>query len=112
VFSTRQDALRAREALLYDGFAPDDLTVSIDLLTDDVAAEAPGQAYVDPPDAAHTGLMARLKSGFASGSDPDAERLAAIQRGSTVLTVSGPAARHSRAVELLELFRPVAIRRA
>ena len=111
-FSSHDDAVAARDALLGRGFAAADVTVSTDLTSDPVAAEAPGQAYANQATQAGAGLAAWVKSSFTSMTDADttdAERMADIQRAGATLSVMVEESEARTASALLEAHRAIAV---
>src|SRR5688500_3242982 len=96
VFASPDEARRAHSALLGKGLDRREIAISIDFTRDGVAAEAPGQTYVNQGDARH--LWRLFKWGIDFGADAEQARiLADVQRGSVVLTVDA-LARSNRAV--------------
>jgi hypothetical protein len=114
VFTSMREAAEARDALIGAGFQSADLTISADLTSDGIAAEAPGQAYENQHTQSGAGIVAWVKSSFSNVRDEDtsdAQRMADVQRGSAVLSFSGSESDLDRASEVLEAQRPVALRR-
>lgn len=114
VFDSLEHADAARVALLEAGFDESNVTASIDLTSDGIAAEAPGQAFENQETTHNAGLEAWIGSSFRTIVDndsADARRMADIQRGGAVLTLAGDRKELARAVDLVRPFHPVALRR-
>ena len=114
VFGSREGADAAREVLLEAGFGASDVTVSIDFSRDAIAAEAPGQAFENQATTHNAGVDAWVGSSFRTIVDNDtavAKRIADIQRGAAVLTLAGRTSELEHAVELVQPFHPLALRR-
>ena len=104
VFSGEAEAAAARQALIDSGVSLKDIAMSANLTNDGIAAEAPGQAYEN---------QGTVKSAFRAAKDSDtadAHRMADVQRGSVVLTVTSPA-KVASVTAILKRFGAVAIRR-
>jgi hypothetical protein len=114
VFATKDEAANARTALIDHGFEPGNLTLSIELTNDAIAAEAPGQAFANQTSKPGGGVLRSITlalSGKFDEDSADAARMADVQRGNCVLTVSETSSeRLERASSILEQRRPVAIR--
>jgi hypothetical protein len=108
VFASGTEALAAKAALVGSGIAPGDIALSTDLTRDDLAAEAPGQAYESHSEAGLRALLYALR-----GADPEtveARFLAAVQRGSVVLAIGPvPVTAVKRIAALLEQYKAVAV---
>ena len=94
VFAGESEAAAARQALIDSGVSLSDIAMSTNLTSDGIAAEAPGQAYENQVDVTGGGLARMVKSAFTTAKDSDtadAQRMADVQRGSVVLTVTSPA---------------------
>lgn len=91
VFGDQQKAAQARDALISGGVDAGDITLSATMTDDPIAAEWPGQAYENQETRFGAGLIEAVKSGLSTlrnESTRDAERMAEIQRGSVVLSVT------------------------
>jgi hypothetical protein len=115
VFASKAEAVKAQEGLVRDGFSEDRIAISVDLTSDGIAAEAPGQAYENQGAEIGAGLRRFIETGFRVAYDTDAAEarlLADVERGSVVLTV-GPLSDHDVkiATAILKRYRPVAIRK-
>ncbi|MGZ5090630.1 MAG: hypothetical protein ACXWCY_07950 [Burkholderiales bacterium] len=113
VFASKAEAVKAQEGLVSDGFSEDRIAISVDLTSDGIAAEAPGQAYENQ--SAEPGLRRLIGISFTSDGDTDtaeARLLADVERGSVVLTV-GPLSDYEvkSVTAILKRYRPVAIRK-
>jgi hypothetical protein len=113
VFSGEREAMQARAALLSEGFPESLVTLSVNLTSDGIAAEAPGQAYANQTSEVTAGLRRLLETGLKTVVDEDtadANRMADLQRGTVVLSV-GPlsGAERDRAAAILERERPVSL---
>ena len=103
VFPGEAEAAAARQALVSSGVDLSHIAVSANM-NDGISGEAPGQAYENQADVSGGGLIGMVKSAFTSAKDSDtadAKRMADVQRGSVVLTVSEP----SNVDELAALLR-------
>ena len=115
VFGSTLEAAKAREALISAGLQGRDVTISADLTSDGIAAEAPGQAYENQHTDTGAGIVAWVKSSFTTVKDDDtteAQRMADVQSGSAVLSFSGSGSDLDRASEVLEAHRPISLRRS
>jgi hypothetical protein len=114
VFATKDEAANARTALIDQGFDPGNLALSIELTSDAIAAEVPGQAFANETSKPAGGVLRSITLALSGKSDEDsadAARMADVQRGNCVLTVSETSSeRLERASSILEQRRPVTIR--
>jgi hypothetical protein len=114
VFGSTQAAEAARDALVHAGYDLHDAVVSIDLAADGIAAETPGQAYENQPKADDAFPRSLADAFTPPRVEPDtrqAERMADIERGNAVLTVTGTARQLERASHLLRSLQPLVLRR-
>ena len=112
VFAGDAEAAAARQALIDSGVSLSDIAMSTNLTSDGIAAEAPGQAYENQVDVPGSGLARMVKSAFRTATDSDtadAQRMADVQRGSIVLTVTSPAD-VAGVTAILRRFGAIAIR--
>ena len=112
VFAGETEAAAAREALVNSGVSLSDIAVSTDLTNDGIAAAAPGQAYENQVDVPGGGLLRMVRYAFSTEKDSDtadAQRMADVQRGSVVLTVTSPTD-VDRVTAILRRFGAVSIR--
>ena len=114
VFASPEEATAASDALVAQGFESTHIVVSMDLASDGVAAEWPGQAYANQSSSPAGGLVESIALALGGKPDEDsadAARMAEVQRGTAVLTLSDePDDAVSRARGTLEAFKPVTVR--
>jgi hypothetical protein len=115
VFAGKADAVKARAGLVTEGFSEDRIAISVDLTSDGIAAEAPGQAYENQGTELRAGVRRFIEIVFSFDRDRDtaeARLLADVERGSVVVTV-GPLSNHEvkTVTAILNHYRPVVIRK-
>jgi len=109
VFDSMARARLAREALIVEGFPEEQVTLSVDMTEDGIAAEAPGESYENQP-SDRGGAWDWLGSIWGRGAENRRAALAAdaARRGVCVVTAEArTAAEADRAQEIMGALRPV-----
>jgi hypothetical protein len=109
VFASPDEARRAHSALLRNGIDRREVAISIDLTRDGIAAEAPGQTYVNQGDAPH--LWRLFKWGIDFGADAEEARPSLTSNGERRSYRGSTGALKSRAIVIwvLKEHRALAI---
>lgn len=109
VFAGPTEANACRDALIAAGFSEDEVVVSINMTDDGIAAEVPGQAFENQSTRASSAAGSMF--GLTTEDAADAKRMADVQRGGCVLTISiASAADRERAELPLRATKPIALR--
>lgn len=107
IYSSIARARLAQEALIVEGMPEERIAISVDLTEDGIAAEAPGQSYVNQP--ADRGGWFGSRHGSGSNGR-EARHMDAVQRGACVVTAEArsPAEAH-RIRDIMAWLRPVEV---
>lgn len=111
IFSSSARARLAQEALILEGMPEDCVAISIDLTADGIAAEAPGQSYVNQPGEAKGGWFGSRATGEAARNTRRAGLTDAAQRGACVVTAEARNfAEAERIRDIMAALRPIDMR--
>lgn len=111
IYSSSARARLAQEALILEGLPEDRVAISIDLTADEIAAEAPGQSYVNQPGEPQGGWFGSRATGQAMRNPRHAGFSDAVQRGTCVVTAEARSrAEAERARDIMASLRPVDMR--
>ncbi|MGE5523102.1 MAG: hypothetical protein ACM3SS_05250 [Rhodospirillaceae bacterium] len=111
IFSSSARARLAQEALILEGMPEDCVAISIDLTADGIAAEAPGQSYVNQPGQASGGWFGSRATGEAARNSRRAGLADTAQRGACVVTAEARSfAEAERIRDIMAALRPIDMR--
>lgn len=107
VYGSVARARVVQEALITEGTPEDQVSISVDLTADGIAAEAPGQAYVNQP--GDGGSAVRWQG--ADGGPRAEPQLAATRAGGCVVTAAARNAHEARRIRaIMAALRPLDLR--
>ena len=110
IYSSTARARLAQEALILEGVPEDRVAISIDLTEDGIAAEAPGQSYVNQPGQRESASSASRRA-RTSQNGWHASFCDAAQSGTCVVTAEArDAAEAHRLRDIMKSLRPLDMR--